>query len=101
MAGQHWIALFGKVGVRQVGLTLVDVAVTLTASIAVTLVLKQFVSFSGNPVSLASGEMTTLQFAGREITAPLGPKRPAAGHCLAEPTYRKSDGLIPWRAILS
>lgn len=69
-----WTVLFGRVRMRQVGRMPVFAALTLTGSIAVALILKQFVSFSGNPVSLAFGEMTTLQFAGRKIPAPLDPK---------------------------
>jgi hypothetical protein len=88
VAGPHWTALFRPVGLRQVGQMVLFAALTLVGSIAVALVLKQFVSFSSNPVSIQVGEMTALELAGRLI--------PTIPQLIGEELF----GVLPFLAVL-
>lgn len=87
-AGPHWTALFRPVGLRQVGLMVLFAVLTLAGSMAVALILKQFVSFSDNPVSLQIGEMTALELAGRLI--------PTIPQLVGEELF----GILPFLAVL-
>lgn len=88
VAGPHWAALFRPVGFRQVGQMVLFAVLTLVGSMAVALILKQFVSFSDNPVSLQVGEMTALELAGRLI--------PTIPQLIGEELF----GILPFLAVL-
>lgn len=88
VAGPHWTALFRPVGLRQVVQMVLFAMLTLAGSMAVALILKQFVSFSDNPVSLQVGEMTALELAGR-LT-------PTIPQLIGEELF----GILPFLAVL-
>lgn len=88
VAGPHWTALFRPVGLRQIGQMVLFGALTLAGSMAVALILSQFISFSDNPVSLAVGEMTALQLVARLI--------PTIPQLIGEELF----GILPFLAVL-
>jgi membrane protease YdiL (CAAX protease family) len=88
VAGPHWTALFRRVGLRQIGQMLLFGLLTLAGSMAVALILSQFVSFSDNPVSVTMGEMTT-----SDLIARLTPTIP---QLIGEELF----GILPFLAVL-
>lgn len=88
VAGPYWTALFRPVGLRQVGQMVLFAVLTLAGSMAVALVLRQFVSFSDNPVSLQLAEMTVPELAGRLI--------PTIPQLIGEELF----GILPFLAVL-
>lgn len=88
VAGPHWTAMFRPVGLLQVGQMVLFAMMTLAGSMVVALILKQFVSFSDNPVSLQVGEMTALELAGRLI--------PTIPQLIGEELF----GILPFLAVL-
>lgn len=88
VAGPYWTALFRPVGLRQIGQMVLFGALTLAGSMAVALILSQFVSFSDNPVSQAAGEMTALQLVARLI--------PTIPQLIGEELF----GILPFLAVL-
>lgn len=88
VAGPHWTALFRPVGFRQIGQMVLFAILTIVGSLAVALILRPFVSFSDNPVSLQIGEMTVLELAGRLI--------PTIPQLIGEELF----GILPFLAVL-
>lgn len=88
VAGPHWTALFRPVGLRQIGQMVLFAVMTLAGSMVVALILKQFVSFSDNPVSMQVGEMSALELAGRLI--------PTIPQLIGEELF----GILPFLAVL-
>jgi membrane protease YdiL (CAAX protease family) len=88
VAGPHWTALFRPVGLTQVGQMVLFAVLTIAGSIAVALILKQFFSFSDNPVSVQFGEMTARELAGRLV--------PTIPQLIGEELF----GILPFLAVL-
>ncbi|MCQ0971976.1 CPBP family intramembrane metalloprotease [Paracoccus sp. TK19116] len=65
VAGQHWVALFGRVGLRQVALMVLFGALTLVVSLSVGLLLARVAPLSANPFAdrmqdLSAGQLAML-----------------------------------------
>lgn len=63
VTGQHWSALFGKVGVKEVGMAIGFAVLTLACSLVSAILLEHLFDFSQNPVSETMRAMTGWQFA--------------------------------------
>jgi hypothetical protein len=88
VAGPHWTVLFGPVGLWQLGQMVAFAALTLVGSLAMGLILSQFVTFSHNPVAVSLGSMTAPELVARLI--------PTLPQLVGEELL----GILPFLAVL-
>lgn len=88
VAGPHWTALFRSVGLWQCCQMVLFAVLTFGGSIAVGLILSQFLTFNDNPVSDSFGGMTTAALVARLI--------PTIPQLIGEELF----GILPFLAVL-